>query len=213
MGAFDGLSESSKPLYIEASHGSISVSIESKGEGLPPASIEASFDEGETWAPFPIDGTQYMVQSGSRVYFRAGSAEGNTDGISSGDESYRRFVIEGPYCAAGGNIMSLLSRSFDGMSSIPSEYCFASLFSDCDTMTDAPEIGASVLSENCFSYMFSGCSSLVSAPDLSGISELAESCFEYMFEDCTALPSLPMMPLASVAMKASCYEGMFSGCI
>ena len=115
-------------------------------------------------------------------------------------------------CAAGGNIMSLLSRSFSGMTTISSAYCFSKFFQACDRLTSAPSLPATTLSEGCYYNMFAGCNHVSSAPSLAHVTTLADSCFSYMFADCMVLAGTAELPTASVELKDCCYEGMFSNC-
>lgn len=204
------LMAASDPFGIRATGGRISVGMESNGSDLPEVSIEASLDGGSTWFPFPTDGTATDVASGGTILFRSGSS-GN-ERISSGEDDYRNFVIEGAMCEAFGNIMSLLSRDFASKTEIGGEYCFYGLFSDCDTLTSAPVLYATKMSPYCYGNMFQGCSAMSSAPSLSGVTELAEGCFSYMFTECDGITSLPPMPSSSVELKESCYSWMFSDC-
>jgi len=43
------------------------------------------------------------------------------------------------------------------------------MFSDCSSLTSAPELPATTLAEGCYNSMFLGCSSLTNAPNLFAI--------------------------------------------
>ena len=55
--------------------------------------------------------------------------------------------------------MSLVDCSCVSLT-IPSDYCFNTLFSDCASLTSAPELPAKELFYGCYYEMFYGCSSL-----------------------------------------------------
>jgi hypothetical protein len=57
------------------------------------------------------------------------------------------------------------------------------MFSDCTSLTSAPELPATTLTESCYSYMFMFCSSLTKAPELPA-TKLAENCYCRMFMFC-----------------------------
>lgn len=160
----------------------------------------------------------------------------NPNGFTSGDWSYTQFVMTGSI-AASGSVMSLV----DGVGTsvvIPSNYCFRSLFFDCSSLTQAPELPATQLMEYCYDYMFSNCTNLVNAPKLpaltvvtrcysnmfngcsslknapelpaTGMTYWDSSCYSDMFKKCTSLTVAPALP--SLTLGWSCYSGMFSGC-
>ena len=43
-------------------------------------------------------------------------------------------------------------------------YCYSEMFSDCMSLTQAPELSATTLANNCYHFMFYDCSSLTQAP-------------------------------------------------
>ena len=65
-----------------------------------------------------------------------------------------QFTISGETKALG-NIQSLLNYSTNCH-----QYCYASMFSGCTSLTEAPELPATTLEVGCYSGMFSGCTSL-----------------------------------------------------
>jgi len=198
------------PFYFEATGGDIYVALDSVGSGLPTVSLEQSSNGTSGWTSFPVDGTKVQVQDGHRIYLRAG-ASGNA-GFSLDDENYRHFEIESVVdesemwpgegmvaaCASGGNIMSLLSRSFSGATTIPSEYCFSRLFYECDRMTSAPLLPATALRRSCYERMFLECRELTSAPDLSHVATLDDYCCSGMFSGCESMFGAASLPAASV---------------
>ena len=89
------------------------------------------------------------------------------------------------------------------------EACYASMFENCDSLTEAPELPATTLAKGCYASMFSNCSRLTKAPELPAIT-LAEACYISMFSNCTSLITAPKLPATTLAN--SCYVGMFYGC-
>jgi len=65
-------------------------------------------------------------------------------------------------------------------------YCYDGMFSDCTSLTEAPELPATTLATSCYAYMFNGCTLLTEAPQLPATT-LATSCYKSMFQSCTAL--------------------------
>ena len=211
------------PFYLEAVGGDVLVSLESHGENLPAVTLEVSSNGTSGWTSFPVDGTKLTIPMGERRYFRSGYAGNSCFGV--GPEDYRCFVIDSVVeesdiwmeeltvmCASGGNIMSLLSRSFSSLTTISTPYCFSKLFQACDRLTSAPSLPAATLSDGCYHNMFAGCNRLVYAPSLAHVTTLADSCFSYMFADCMVMAGTAELPTASVELKDCCYEGMFSNC-
>lgn len=85
-------------------------------------------------------------------------AKTTNSGFASSRYIYSRFVMTGKI-AASGSIMYLLKN--DGyLDTIPSDYCFYSLFVACKSLTEAPELPATTLAANCYTGMFWNCSSL-----------------------------------------------------
>ena len=88
--------------------------------------------------------------------------------------------------------------------------CYEGMFTNCLTMTTAPELPATVLAEHCYDHMFYGCNSLSMAPQLPATT-LADHCYAYMFAECHSLTSTPELPAATLV--DGCYNHMFTGCM
>lgn len=135
----------------------------------------------------------------------------------------------------GGNVMALLNFGEPPMS-IPSSYCFHSLFKglkiesvsnnllpattlndfcyqnmfdSCTSLVNAPALPARTLNKYCYNSMFRDCSSLTEAPALPATTVPAYSYFS-MFRDCSSLVNAPALPATTI--QGSCYTWMFSGC-
>ena len=88
-------------------------------------------------------------------------------------------------------------------------YCYNSMFSDCTGLTQAPELPATTLADYCYCLMFSGCKSLTQAPELPATT-LAKHCYESMVAGCKSLTQAPELP--ATKLKPACYYLMFNGC-
>ena len=64
--------------------------------------------------------------------------------------------------------------------------CYISMFSNCSSLTQAPELPAIYIGEWCYSSMFEGCTSLTQAPELP-VKILKDNCYNKMFYNCTEL--------------------------
>ena len=87
--------------------------------------------------------------------------------------------------------------------------CYLSIFQNCTSLTNAPELPATTLGYHCYIQMFTNCTSLTVAPELQATT-LAQGCYEYMFANCTNLTVAPELP--ATTLEESCYAFMFSGC-
>ena len=87
--------------------------------------------------------------------------------------------------------------------------CYDSMFLGCSSLKTAPNLPATTLSDRCYMYMFGGCTSLTTAPNLSA-NILTYGCYMYMFSDCTSLTTAPELP--ATTLTTECYMSMFSGC-
>ena len=86
---------------------------------------------------------------------------------------------------------------------------FNNMFSDCTSLTTAPELPATTLTPSCYSGMFADCTSLTTTPTLPALT-MAGGCYNGMFEGCTGLTTAPELPATTLAV--GCYSGMFQGC-
>ena len=190
--------------------------------------IEYSKNGGSTWTAF--NGTTVSAATGDEIWFK-GSLTGGCGANSETGSS--KFYTSG-YFFASGNIQSLCS-----FNNTLVEYHFAYLFSrcyflnidenkklllpattagrsgyyfmfsNCTSLTTAPELPATTLKQGCYQYMFSNCTSLTTAPELPATT-LAISCYQYMFNNCTILTTAPA--LSATTLADNCYNAMFNGC-
>ena len=155
-----------------------------------------------TWNTW--DGTT-ISSVGNKLYLRG---TGNTT------MNYDIFTFTGTDAlkiACKGNIENLLDYETVSAGGHPTmaEYCFYCMFSDCTSLTTAPELPATTLAQGCYQYMFAGCTSLTTAPALPATT-LTESCYDGMFLSCTALTIAPELPATTLA--TDCYSSMFQDC-
>lgn len=89
------------------------------------------------------------------------------------------------------------------------ERCYFAMFSGCKNLTSPPELPATTLAKSCYCWMFSRCTNLTSAPKLPA-KNLTEMCYQYMFNECSSLTAAPTLP--ATTMAEDCYLAMFLGC-
>jgi len=195
--------------------------------------IEYSKDEGENWSSITSNsGSVINVSAGDRVVFR-----GNNVRYGSPTNNGTTFSGGTAYFNLSGNIMSLIyGDDFEGQTTLVSantfqflfkntnvisasgltlpattlaEDCYRSLFLNCTSLVDFPNLPATTLTPYCYHSMFYGCTSLTSAPILHSTS-LARNCYCAMFQDCTSLTTAPALPATTLAQY--CYSEMFQGC-
>lgn len=165
------------------------------------------FASDETWAIW--DGTSVLsaiTNGGEYVLYLRGT--GNTVIAIDSSSSWH---FNGTDIKCIGNIENLLDYATVESGAHPgmSDYCYANMFEDCTSLTQAPELPATTLSEYCYCNMFIGCTSLTHAPALPATT-LADYCYQSMFSDCTSLTQPPSLPATSLAK--GCYSSMFQNC-
>ena len=151
-------------------------------------------------------GTEIELNPKDRVYIKSDYVKDT--------ESNPRFVFngEGARLRARGNIASLIYGTNDAYVNkytSTEEYCYASMFKSCTSLTQAPDLPATTLTQHCYQSMFQGCTSLTQAPELPAAT-LNGSCYQSMFKSCTSLTQAPTLPATTLANY--CYQYMFQGC-
>ncbi|MBR4441367.1 MAG: T9SS type A sorting domain-containing protein [Bacteroidales bacterium] len=147
---------------------------------------------------------EITLKSSDTIYLRGN----NESGFSKSETEYSRFVLSHPGFKAGGSVMSLLfnGEEYDGL---PSEYCFYSLFRDCENLVTAPELPAKILREYCYARMFENCTSLQKPQDLLPAVSLEDHCYYNMY----AYSGIKYTPMIQAVMYADHGMGyMFAGC-
>ena len=87
--------------------------------------------------------------------------------------------------------------------------CYYYMFTNCSSLTTAPDLPATYLTMSCYYGMFEGCSSLTTAPELPATT-LATECCRFMFQGCSSLTTAPDLP--ATTLEENCYYGMFYDC-
>jgi hypothetical protein len=150
------------------------------------------------WQECPMDTLITLYNVGDIVQI-----QNTKEYFSSGPGNYFNFRMYGKI-AASGNIMALMNYL-----EYCKSYCFSSLFSNCGSLTQAPELPAMTLAERCYLNMFSNCDALTQAPELPA-KTLAEGCYDGMFHDSKGLTQAPKLPAMTLA--EGCYRYMFAYC-
>lgn len=121
------------------------------------------------------------------------------------------WKLSGSNIACIGNIETLLDYATVERSEHPTmaAQCYTNMFGAFSSLTQAPELPATVLSPDCYAGMFDGCTSLTQAPKLPATT-LATGCYLNMFYGCTSLTQVPKLPATTLAN--ACYQSMFYGC-
>ena len=193
-------------LCFTANTDNSTVELDKVGEPYE-AALEFTTTE-TTWEPYTFGQTITLTDAGDKVFFRNASDD-LAKGFSNSFTNYYQFAMTGSV-AASGNVMSLLDKTCLA-TSFPANgaYCFACLFSGCESLTSAPELPAMTLAQGCYYWMFNGCTGLSSAPELPAMT-LAYGCYQAMYDNCTGLKQVPALP--ATTMETFCYAAMFRGC-
>jgi hypothetical protein len=94
--------------------------------------------------------------------------------------------------------------------------CYESMFKDCTSLTNAPELPATTLTKYCYKGMFEGCTSLTTVPSILPATTLVEApgydhCYYSMFKNCESLIEAPEIYL-DAATNVDVFYSMFEGC-
>lgn len=148
--------------------------------------LQYSIDNGSTWTNISSGGT---TASSDEIWFRGSATSGkrlytSTDfsnaWLFSGDSSNKLHVY--------GDLRYLLCNNL-GDNTITFniyDYCFASMFKGCTSLTTPPSLPAKKLVRYGYYSLFRGCTSLNMVPNLPA-TELAVYCYHSMFDGCKAL--------------------------
>jgi hypothetical protein len=175
--------------------------------GSPNAvSLETSID-GENWQPWTLVGTdyRYTLEEGQTLCIRNTSS--TFVPFSKDLDNCYQFAFDDPV-EAYGSVMSLSCNDSQHLSLSGANYNFCSMFRDCTSLVNAPDLPATTLASYCYYYMFYGCTSLVNAPDLPATT-LASGCYYYMFRGCTTLSEIRIH--ANDISASNCLTNWLSG--
>lgn len=218
--------------YIEDRSGNPNtVSIVKTDVSAPTVEVFSSTDQ-TNWTSMGTTSTTPITETiptGGKLFFKCTADYWNGNSVSAtGDH------------IVGGNIMSLLhgdnfhnavftaglndcafSNLFNGDATLTSasdlmlpsnvvDYCYAGMFSGCNTLAETPVLPAKTMAEYCYSYMFGMCYAIVTAPVLPATA-LSDYCYSNMFLKCITLTTPPVLPAKTLA--EGCYESMFQDCM
>ena len=160
----------------------------------------------KTWNGY-TSGTEIELNPKDRVYIKSDYVLDE-----SATPKFHFTNANGTSLRARGNIASLLYGTGDeyiAKYTIATQYCYKSMFDNCVSLTQAPELPATTLASNCYNSMFSGCTGLTQAPELPATT-LADYCYRFMFNGCANLTQAPNLPATTLADY--CYDSMFQHC-
>lgn len=141
--------------------------------------VQTSTDHGTTWSAYARGTTITLANVGDSVSFKG-------RGFVANNSANVNHVKMTGKIAASGSVTSLIDENGgDPNVTLPND-CFAHMFQDCTSLTQAPELPATTLSDICYVYMFQNCTSLTQVPKLPATT-LDVACYHSMFEGCTGL--------------------------
>ena len=148
--------------------------------------------------------SEFAVEPGDKVAFYGDNATygASTDNNCSfcGDKS-----SQGYYYIYGNIMSLVSSEDYANATVLTNNYTFKSMFSDSYNMRNHPYkkimLPATTLTPYCYESMFANCNSLEEAPDLPAKNG-AQYCYQYMFANCYALKSIKCL-LKSTRYRSS----------
>lgn len=141
--------------------------------------VQTSTDHGTTWSAYARGTTITLANVGDSVSFKG-------RGFVANNSANVNHVKMTGKIAASGSVTSLIDENGgDPNVTLPND-CFAHMFQDCTSLTQAPKLPATTLSDICYVYMFQNCTSLTQVPKLPATT-LDVACYHSMFEGCTGL--------------------------
>ena len=194
--------------------------------------LQYSLDDGVTWQTLTAGTSTPTISAGNKILWK------QTGLVTASDKLIGTFSSTGKFNIYG-NIMSLYyGDDFIGQKDLTgkdyafcyllgecsnlintenlilpattlADYCYAQMFSGCESLLKVPELPATTLADNCYGNMFQGCTSLTKAPELPATT-LADSCYYEMFWNCASLTKAPELPATTLVY--SCYTEMFGYC-
>lgn len=150
--------------------------------------ISASTDNGQTWSAFTANDSTVAiatVNNGDKVLLKGQNERYYpTTGITTNSGC---FINPSKSFNVYGNIMSLVSGDTFTSATSVSSYAFRYFFV-YSRVADASNLvlPATTLANYCYASMFSGCTSLTTAPELPATT-LVDFCYHSMFNGCTSL--------------------------
>lgn len=140
--------------------------------------LETSTDW-STWSTYTIWDTITLSNIWDKVYFR-NTSETTTGFSTAANSNYYRFAMTWSI-AASWDVTTLINKNW---TDTLSNYCFATLFYQCSSLTTPPELPATTLGDYCYNTMFYQCTSLISIPKFVALSYPTYACSS-MFNGCS----------------------------
>lgn len=115
--------------------------------------VQTSTDHGTTWSAYARGTTITLANVGDSVSFKG-------RGFVANNSANVNHVKMTGKIAASGSVTSLIDENGgDPNVTLPND-CFAHMFQDCTSLTQAPELPATTLDVACYHRMFEGCTGL-----------------------------------------------------
>ena len=171
------------PLTFTAEEAGAKLSLVSNNGPAVTLETSTTGEEG-SWTPYEVGTEIVLANVGDKVMFRNSS---DTIQVMASILGRNRFKIDSGKIAASGNIMFLMDKTGELRDLSGKDCCYQSMFSDCTSLTQAPELPATTLAYMCYTTMFSGCTSLTQAPELLATT-LDYACYSLMFNNCISIP-------------------------
>lgn len=148
----------------------------------------------------------FQIENNGYNIVLSGCVNSLLDGKGKSDTELSQYCFQ--YLFSGCNISQALYLELP--TNNLEDYCYSSMFYNCELLTSAPDLPATSLSPNCYFNMFYGCISLMHVPQSLPALETCNSCYSQMFFNCTSLTSAPNLPATS--LTPNCYFSMFCQC-
>ena len=173
--------------------------------GYTISGLEYSLNGGE-WNEVKANAVIDFGGTNSTLRLRGTNPKGTAEDMMA--YSTINFTKDNVKVACTGDIRTLLDyRNYATVATDQARFCY--LFKNCNALTTAPDLPATVLAECCYYGMFAWCKNLVNVPALPA-ETLASQCYDNMFNDCTNLKIAPT--LSATTLASQCYHSMFSNC-
>lgn len=147
-------------------------------------SLDYSLDGGSTWTTLSPNTDSPTVNAGNKILWKA---SGLTPTVIAG---IGNFSSTGQFNVEGNIMSLVFGDNFVGETDLTGKnYAFYGLFSWCSNLVSAENLvlPATTLAEyGCYQNMFSNCTSLTTAPELPATT-LKNFCYQDMFNGCTNL--------------------------
>ena len=144
------------PLTFTAEEAGAKLSLVSNNGPAVTLETSTTGEEG-SWTPYEVGTEIVLANVGDKVMFRNSS---DTIQVMASILGRNRFKIDSGKIAASGNIMFLMDKTGELRDLSGKDCCYQSMFSDCTSLTQAPELLATTLDYACYSLMFNNCISI-----------------------------------------------------